>query len=449
MNLIYGINDKPKTAKEWILYPIQQVFAVLTATLLIANICGTPLDAGVAAAGIGTLVYLILTKFKSPMFVSNAGGTVSGVIAALAMSGGNYITVIIGGLITALVYTAIALAIKIAGVDWLNKLLKNTVIGAIIMVIGINLSKFSVTYAQVNGAYSTWGVVIALFTMFVTAITAHYGKGFIKTIPFLIGLSAGYALSIILTLCGKPIIDFSVFNNLKLFSMPKFAFLNASTAGFQWSWIPQLLIIWIPLDLVLILEHIGDHKSLSAIIDTDLIKTPGLYRTLLGDGCASFFGTIIGGEPNTSYGESLSCTAVSRVGSSYVIAAAAVVMILASFFRPLMAIFESIPNCVFAGISLIAYGYIAFSGLNTLLNSNINYNNTSNVITVATILTIGIGGLSLNVGPFSFSGVSLAMVVGIILSLILKDKPERGLRAKAGVIDDTFYIDIQEDSNNE
>lgn len=436
--MLYGIQDKPKTFKEWILYPLQQVFAVLTATLLISTICGTPLDAGMAAAGIGTLVYLILTGFKSPMFVSNAGGTVSAVMGAIALSGGNYLAVMIGGLIVALLYAAVALGIKMAGVDWLNKLLPPVVVGSIIMVIGINLSKFAPTYVQVNGEYSLAGVIVALVVMFITAITAKYGKGFLKTIPFLVALACGYIVCLVLELFGIHLINFTAFNDMTVFSLPKFAFLSADFSGFRWEWIPQLIILFVPTSLVLLTEHVGDHKSLSSVIGTDLIVTPGLHRTLLGDGFGSFIGTLIGAQPNTSYGESISCTAVSKVGSTYVIAVAAIMMLLASFFRPLMALFESIPSCIFGGVSLIAYGYIAFSGLNTLLNSNIDYNNTGNVMVVASILTIGIGGLAFTAGIFSFSGVSLAMIVGTIMNLIVNnnEKPIRGLRLKSSPVDD-------------
>lgn len=421
-NLIYGVREKPKTLKEWIGYTMQQVFSILTATLLISTICGTPLDAGVAASGIGTLVYLLLTAFKSPMYVSNAGGTVSAVCGTLALSGGNYLAVMIGGMITALLYLFVGLGIKKSGVQWLNNLLPSSVIGSVILVIGLNLSKFSVSYAQINGAYSLIGIFVALFVMFVTAITARYGKGFIKTIPFLIALAAGYVLCLILEIFGIHVLNLSAFNNMKLFSVPKFAFLSATFEGFKWEWIPQLIIMWVSTSLALLLEHIGDHKSLSAVIGTDLTVTPGLHRTLWADGTASFVGTIIGGQPNTSYGESISCTAVSRVGSAYVVGAAAIVMIIASFFRPLMALFESIGNPIFCGVSLIAYGYIAFSGLNILMNSGINYNNTKDVMIVCAVLTTGIGGLSLNLGPITFTGVSLSMLIGIIMNLILNRK---------------------------
>ena len=418
-NLIYGIQDKPKTFKEWLLYPFQQVIAVLTATLLISSVCGTPLDSGLVAAGIGTLVYLILSGFKIPMFVSNAGGTVSAVISTLALSGGNPFAVMVGGAITALLYLFVGLGIKKSGTNWLTKLLPDYLIGSIILVIGINLSKFSVTYMQVNGEYSLIGILIGFLTMFITAIVSRYGKGFIKTIPFLIALGCGYVVCLILELCGIHLLNLAAFNDLTLFSVPKFAFLTADPSTFNWAWVPQIAIMWVATSAALLLEHIGDHKSLSAVIGTDVTVNPGLHRSLWSDGAASFIGTIIGYQPNTSYGESISCTAVSGVGSSYVIAVAAIMMVLASFFRPLMAFFESISSVLFGGISLIAYGMIAFSGLNTLIKSGIGYNDTSKVMVICAVLTVGIGGISLVLGPVTFSGVSLAMIIGVLMNLIL------------------------------
>lgn len=426
-NLIYGIKDKPKTAKEWILYPFQQVIAVLTATLLISSVCGTPLDSGLAAAGIGTLVYLILSGFKIPMFVSNAGGTVSAVISTLALSGGNPFAVMVGGFITAILYFCVGLGIKKSGTAWLNKLLPDYLIGSIILVIGINLSKFSVTYMQVNGEYSLIGTLIGFFVMFITAVVARYGKGFIKTIPFLIALAVGYIVCLILEPFGIHLLNLSAFNNLTLFSIPKFAFLSANPASFNWAWVPQIVIMWVATSAALLLEHIGDHKSLSAVIGTDVTVVPGLHRSLWADGLASFIGCVVGYQPNTSYGESISCTAVSRVGSTYVIGTAALMMILASFFRPLMAFFESISSVLFGGISLIAYGFIAFSGLNTLIQSKISYNDTAKVMVVCSVLTVGIGGISLILGPVTFSGVSLSMIIGVLMNLILNYKNQKNI----------------------
>lgn len=417
--LIYGIKDKPKTAKEWLLYPFQQVIAVLTATLLISSVCGTPLDSGLAAAGIGTLVYLVLSGFKIPMFVSNAGGTVSAVISTLALSGGNTFAVMVGGFITALLYFFVGLGVKKSGTAWLNKLLPDYLVGSIIMVIGINLSKYSVTYLQVGGAYSLIGVLIGFITMFITALVARYGKGFIKTIPFLIALGVGYVICLILEPFGIHLLNLKAFENIKLFSMPNFAFLTASPSSFDWAWLPQIIVMWVATSAALMLEHIGDHKSLSAVIGTDVTINPGLHRSLWADGTASFIGTIIGQQPNTSYGESISCTAVSRVGSCYVIAVAAIMMVLASFFQPLMAFFNSISSVLFGGISLIAYGMIAFSGLNLLIKSKISYEDTSKVMVICAVLSVGIGGVSLVLGPIVFEGVSLAMIVGVVMNAIL------------------------------
>ena len=255
--------------------------------------------------------------------------------------------------------------------------------------------------------------------MIVTAITSRYGKGFIKTIPFLIGLIAGYALCLILELFGVHLLNLAAFNNLTLFSIPDFAFYRANFNTFNWSLVPQIILIWTATSIPMLLEHLGDHKSLSSVIGTDLTQTPGIHRTLLSDGLSSFIGCVFGQTPNTSYGESISCTAVSRVGSSYVVGAAAIIMILASFFTPLMAVFESISSVIFCGVSLIAYGMIAFSGLNMLINSGISYNDTSKVMVVCAILTTGISGIELKLGPIVFSGVSLAILVGLALDLIL------------------------------
>lgn len=421
-NLIYGIQDKPKTLKEWVLYPAQQIFSILTATLLITSVCGMPFANGLFASGIGTIVYLILTGFKSPMYVSNAGATCSAVITSLVLANGNPLAVIIGGFTTFVLYAGIAWAVKNKGAVWLNKLFSDYMIGAIIMVIGINLSKYSVSYAQVNGQYSLVGILVAMFVMFVTGAVARYGKGFIKTIPFLIALAAGYILCLVLEIFGIHLLNFEAFKNLTLISAPHFAFLDVAKIPFNWTLVPQIVVIWVATSIPMLLEHFGDHKSLSSVIGTDLTETPGLHRTLFADGCASFISCIFGGLPNTSYGESISCTAVSRVGSSYVILASAATLILASFFTPLMAFFESISSVIFCGISLIAYGMIAFSGLNMIIQSGISYNDTPKVMIVCAILTTGISGLELVLGPITFSGVSLAMIVAVIMSAILKNK---------------------------
>lgn len=426
-NLIYGVRDKPKRLKEWILYPLQQVFSILVATLLITNITGMPLSSGVCASGIGTIVYLILTKFNSPMYISAAGATTTAVVSALAMGQGNYLPAVIGGLLVALVYIIFAIIIKFMGPSWLNKYLPVTICGPITIAIGLNLSKFATTYAMVDGQYSVIGVIVALFVAFITVAVARFGKGFIKTIPFLIALGIGYILCVILKFFGINLISFEAFKNISLFTIPDFTFFHINFSNFEWSWIPQLIILYAPLTCAMALEHLSDHKSLSAVIGQDLFEKPGIHKTMLSDGISSFVGSLFSSNPNTSYGEAIGCTAASKVGSSYVILIAALIMIISSFCQPIMALFETVPSTVFSGISLVAYGMISFSGLNLLINGNIDYKNTGNTMTIALVLTTALSGISLNFGPFSFSNISLALIVGIIANLIVNIKNKNSL----------------------
>ena len=424
MKLIYGISDKPKTVKEWILYAFQQVMAVFVATVLIANICGTPISACLIGACIGTLIYQLITKFKSPMFISSCGATCSAVIGALALGNGgpNYIAVTIGGVIIFLIYAIFAAVAYKSGAETINKVFPPTIIGAVTLVIGLNLATYIKGYTQVGGQDSSIGVLVALFTMIVVALTSHYFKGFMKTIPFLLGLAAGYGLSTILTLTGvAPLIDFSAFKNISIVSLPEFTFLK--WGGLEMpnlKMIGEVALLFVPVAICATLEHLSDHRVLSNIIGTDLTKTPGLHRTLLGDGLASAAGTLVCGLPNTSYGESIATTGFSRVASVAVITLAAAILGVLSFFTPVQVFINSIPSCVFGGCAMILYGYIAASGLKTLFNNKVDLENNKNLIVVSAILTIGVSGIFLF--SQSFAGVSLAMVVGVILNLILRNK---------------------------
>lgn len=419
--MIYGISDKPRTFKEWALYALQQVLAVFVATVLIANICGTPISSCLFGAGIATIVYQIITGFKSPMFISSCGATVSAVIGALAIGdGGNYLAVVIGGIVILLIYGAFALFIKLKGIDALNKILPPVIVGPITMVIGINLAGFIPTYVQVGGAHSDIGILVAIFTMLVVAVTSHYFKGFWKTIPFLIGLLSGYLVSVVLTLTGAAaLVDFSVFKNLSVFELPDFTFKywTFNLTGLQ---ILQVVVLFAPVAVVALAEHWSDHKVLSNIIETDLTKTPGMHRTLLGDGVASFVGTVLCGLPNTSYGESIATTGFSRVASTRVLTVSAMILIVLSFFSPVQAFINSIPSCVFGGCAMVLYGYIAASGLKTLIAARPNLEDNKNLIIISVVLTVGVSGIFLF--HESFAGVSLAMILGIILNLVLREK---------------------------
>ena len=422
-NLLYDIREVPRSAKEWILYTLQQVLSIFVATVLIANICGTPISSCLFGAGVGTLIYQLITKFRSPMFISSCGATVSAVVGALALpsvlGNGNYLMVAFGGVIIALVYIAFALVVRFRGVEAINRIFPPVIVGPVTMVIGLNLAKFLVGYTSANAAAcSPWQVGIAILTAIFIAISSHYFKGFWKTIPFLLGLAFGYILALIVTLIGwEGLIDTNAFSQMQWY--PDFTFLNWRAGDFSWSNLGSTALLFVPVAICALLEHYSDHKCLSNIIGTDLTVDPGLDRTLVGDGVASAVGTAVCGLPNTSYGESIATTGFSRVASVWIITAGAVFLILMSFLAPVNAFIQTIPSCVFGGCAMILYGYIAASGLKTLIRSKADLEDNKNLIIVSVILTTGVSGIFFL--SQSFAGVSLAMVFGVILNLILKE----------------------------
>ena len=422
-NLLYDIREVPRSAKEWILYTLQQVLSIFVATVLIANICGTPISSCLFGAGVGTLIYQLITKFRSPMFISSCGATVSAVVGALALpsvlGNGNYLMVAFGGIIIALVYIAFALIVRFRGIEAINRIFPPIIVGPVTMVIGLNLAKFLVGYTSANAAAcSPWQVGIAILTAIFIAISSHYFKGFWKTIPFLLGLAFGYILALIVTLVGwEGLIDTNAFSQMQWY--PEFTFLNWRAGDFSWSNLGSTALLFIPVAICALLEHYSDHKCLSNIIGTDLTVDPGLDRTLVGDGVASAVGTVVCGLPNTSYGESIATTGFSRVASVWIITAGAAFLILMSFLAPVNAFIQTIPSCVFGGCAMILYGYIAASGLKTLIRSKADLEDNKNLIIVSVILTTGVSGIFFL--SQSFAGVSLAMVFGVILNLILKE----------------------------
>lgn len=423
--LLYDIQDKPKKIKEWILYSLQQVLAVFVATVLIANICGTPVSSCLLGACLGTITYQIITKFRSPMFISSSGATCSAVIGALILPGvsdKNYLMVAVGGLIIAAIYALFAVIIKLRGIQAINKIFPATIVGSVTMVIGLNLATFLTAYTHDS---NIWEVVIAIIVMLIIAVSSHYFKGFLKTIPFLIGLACGYVLALIVTAIGwASLVSFESFHQLQWY--PDLTFLKWQTGDFSWSNVIQVVILFSPVAICALLEHYSDHKCLSNIIGTDLTENPGLHRTLIGDGVASALGTVVCGLPNTSYGESIATTGFSKVASVWVITAAAAFLGLLSFIAPVSAFIQTIPSCVFGGCALILYGYIAASGLKTILREKPDLEDNKNLIIISVILTSGVSGLALNLAfgnvLFSFTGVALSMILGVILNLILKDK---------------------------
>lgn len=436
----YSLHEKPRNWKDAVGYTLQFVFAVLTATILIATICGTSIAAGLVAAGLGTLVFLCVTKFRAPIVISNSGATVSAVIGALALTGSvatNFAGVIIGGAVIAVIYGLAALAIKKWGVEWLQKLIPPLVSGTTILVIGITLAAFIPTYALVAGAYSLWGILVAGFTALVTILCMNYGKGLVKTMPFLIGLLAGYALSFILTVTGvAPLVAIGALSVSSVFTIPQFAFLSTNFAAFNWATLPQILLSFGMVSLAALTEHVGDMTTASAVTGYNLIEDPGLHRTLLGDGLGSLMGTIIGGQPNTTYSEYTSTMAISGVFSTHYTLYTALTLIALGFIAPFNAFLMALPNAVFAGVSIVAYGMIALAGLRTIIGGLVDFTRTKNQIIFATMITTGLSGLAITAGAFNLTGIALAMIVGCVLNLALRDEyhgfrgSRKGLKAK-------------------
>lgn len=418
--MLYNINDK-LPVKRLVVAALQQVIACFVATILIPQICGLPIAPAMLGAGIGTLIYQLCTHGQSPMFISSSGAFVAAVIGALALgSVPNYTAVLIGGIIVCIIYCIIGFIINKFGTTWINKVLPPVVIGPIVAVIGLNLATFLPTYFQINGQYSLLGIGLGMLTLVVTALISHYGKGFIRNLPFLFAILIVYIFAAILTAFGIKIIDFSAFTSMKLIQMPDFSFMHLSAP--DWTLLPQILMLFLPLSLVTCCEHMSDHKALSAVIGTDLTQNPGLGRTLIGDGIATAAGCFIGGLPNTSYGESVGTTGFSKICSKYVISLAAVIMGIAAFFGPLQAFLVSIPSSIFGGCAAVLYGYITLSGIRTIKDSNIDLNNNKNVTIIASVLTLGVSGAVCNFGVVSIGTTALAMIVGIVLNLILKEE---------------------------
>lgn len=414
--MIYNINDRLPLGKLAV-FSIQLVLSVFVATVLIANICGVAVSGALVGAGISTIVYLLFTKFKSPMFVSSSGAFVAPVLAAMAAGG--YTAIAIGGLVTCLIYTIFGLIFTKIPVEKVYKVFPHALIGAVTVVIGINLMPFILSYVQIAGVTNMWGVSVALVTMLAIAIISHYAKGMWQILPFLLGTLIGYVYAIILTVTNiYPIVDFSVFENLKLFNIPDFAFLHWTSV--DWTVILPIIIIYIAYTISAMMECLSDHAALGGIIGVDLYKEPGLGRLFIGEGMANIAGTAIGGLGICSYGEGVACVGFSRVASTRVTFGAAIILILLGFLAPVQAFIASIPSCVFAGAAIILYGFIACSGIKMLQKTDLNVQ--KNLIIVSTVLSLGISGLVVGGATISFSATALALIVGIILNLILKDK---------------------------
>ena len=458
MNLTYQVKDKPGFGKT-LIFALQQVLAILAATIAVPAIIGNGMSQSAAlfGAGIGTLVYLCFTKFRSPVFLGSSFAFIGSMFAAFggaASAAAGYAGLIIGAAFAGLVYVVIALVVKFAGVKWINKIMPAVVIGPTVSIIGLSLAVNAVGDLQVGkvGHYAekitTLGgevidkssqfishssvyicILCGLITLFTVVLCSVYGKKMGKLIPFIIGIVAGYIAATIFTLIGNAtgndllkVINFDAFKDMTIFAVPDFTFLSAAEGLKQidGSYIATVAVAYIPVAFVVFAEHIADHKNLSSVIGSDLLENPGLHRTLLGDGVGSIAGAFFGGCPNTTYGESVGCVAISGNASIVTIFTTAIMCLVISFFGPFVTFLSSIPNCVMGGVCITLYGFIAVSGLKMIQKVDLNQN--GNLFTVAVILICGIGGLSITFGKVTLTAIACALILGIITNLLVSKR---------------------------
>ncbi len=450
MKMYYNVEDKPKFG-QLIVFAIQQLLAIMAATLVVPVIIGNGMSSAAAlfGAGVGTLVYVLFTAKKSPVFLGSSFAFIGSMFAAFAggvsMSLG-YVGLILGAVFAGIVYVIIAIIVKFAGVGWINKLMPPVVIGPTVAIIGLSLAGNAVGDLQKGGVLDAKGnsvanvllcVLIGIITLIVTMLCSTYGKKTAKLIPFILGILAGYAVALIFTVIGNAadiealkLINFGNFTALvsggitleTFVSLPDFTFLTAfgGLKELNASYVGTIAVAYVPVAFVVFAEHIADHKNISSIIEKDLLEEPGLHRTLLGDGVGSMVGAFFGGCPNTTYGESVACVAITRNASVATIIAAALGAIIVSFVNPFVAFVNSIPSCVMGGVCMALYGFIAVSGLKMVQKVDLNENR--NLFVVSAILIAGIGGLSLTFGKITLTAVATSLILGIIVNLILSGK---------------------------
>lgn len=428
MNLIYNVEDRPRFS-ECIVFAFQQLLAIIAATIAVPAIVGNGMTASAAlfGAGVGTLTYQIATKFRSPVFLGSSFAFLGSMFAAFAGAASvsiGYFGLIIGAVFAGLVYVVLALIVKFVGVEWINKLMPPVIIGPIVAIIGLSLAGNAVGDMLSEGYL---GLICALVTLFTVILCSVYGSKKLKLIPFIIGIGTGYIVALFMSLAGKPIIDLTVFKNMdSIFGMPQFSFVNAADGikGITGTYVLSIFFAYAPVAFVVFAEHLADHKNLSTIIGRDLTVDPGLHRTLMGDGIGSMIGAFFGGCPNTTYGESIGCVAITGNASVITISTAAILAIIVSFIKPLMVILDSIPAFVMGGVCMTLYGFIAVSGLKML--QPVDLNDNKNLFTASVILIAGVGGLSLSFttgfGDITITTVACALILGVITNLITKKK---------------------------
>ncbi len=445
MKLVYDVQDRPPFS-QLIVYGFQQVLAIMAATIAVPLIVGNGMSTAAAlfGAGLGTLTYTAFTARKSPVFLGSSFafiGSMSAAFAGAVSTSAGYAGLIIGAIMAGLVYVIIALIVRKAGVAWVDKLMPPVVVGPTVSIIGLSLAANAISDLQtsnVTGEHTKIAVVCGLFALFMTMLASTYGKKHAKMIPFIIGILSGYVLAAVFTWIGNAsgntamqIIDFSTLQALtsdgvtvKTFiSIPDFSFLEAGKGLSQvdGAYLGTLFAAYVPVAFVVFAEHIADHKNISSIIGKDLLKDPGLDHTLLGDGIGSMVGAFFGGCPNTTYGESIGCVAITRNASVVTIITAAVECMILAFLSPVVAFISSIPSCVMGGVCMALYGFIAVSGLKMVQHVDLDQN--KNLFVVSTILIAGIGGLSLTFGQVTITSVACALILGILVNVVLSKDP--------------------------
>ncbi|MDY4646741.1 MAG: solute carrier family 23 protein [Aerococcus suis] len=420
VNMLYNPEDTPPLGKGLIM-SVQHIFAMFGATILVPLILGMPVSVALFCSGVGTLIYQFATKSKVPVYLGSSFAFIAAMQYAIEQMGGDVSAAQTGVILTGLIYVLVALGVKWIGTGWIDRLLPPVVIGPMIIVIGLGLAGTAVSNADFVEGGDWRNMLVAAITFLICAFVNTMGKGFIKVVPFLVGIFGGYIVAILV-----GIVDFTPVMEAPWLQIPEF-YLPFETGGvfdsYHFYFGPEALAI-LPVAIVTISEHIGDHTVLSEIVGRPFLKDPGLHRTLIGDGVATAVSAFLGGPANTTYGENTGVIGMTKIASIKVLRNAAIFAILLSCLGKFTALITTIPNAVLGGMSILLYGVIASNGLKVLIEERINFNRVRNLIIASAMLVLGLGGAVLDLGFVTFSGTALAAITGIVLNLILPDNDE-------------------------
>ena len=415
VDLLLDVDQRPSAGKG-ILLSFQHVFAMFGATILVPLILGMPVSVALFASGVGTLIYMVSTGFKVPVYLGSSFAFITAMSLAMKEMGGDVSAAQTGVILTGLVYVLVATSVRFAGTKWIDKLLPPIIIGPMIIVIGLGLAGSAVTNAGLVADGNWKNALVAVVTFLIAAFINTKGKGFLRIIPFLFAIIGGYLFALTLGL-----VDFTPVLKANWFEIPGF-YLPFSTGGafkeYNLYFGPETIAI-LPIAIVTISEHIGDHTVLGQICGRQFLKEPGLHRTLLGDGIATSVSAFLGGPANTTYGENTGVIGMTRIASVSVIRNAAFIAIALSFLGKFTALISTIPNAVLGGMSILLYGVIASNGLKVLIKERVDFAQMRNLIIASAMLVLGLGGAILKLGPVTLSGTALSAMTGIILNLIL------------------------------